>query len=382
MSRIKAERKANPGYRAFFSNGHNVTRAVALFIGEIVIEVWAAARQRRRDVQPRGHQRRYVSVPACGDVRLPPRPHRLLGDLGHAPRPSGGLRDALRATTRWRTTPVLSGTTRSRRSASSTSSSAESREPADMPRARTRSSSSPITGRRRARRSGSATGTGWTISSATRSRRGRCRRCSAGDENDTAVGLAFEEARDAGAAPTATSGAKQKLEERAVVVLGSGNLGLIYLMEARRRLSSGGDRGCGTHASCTSSPRASATSASSSLAPRSVGRSRSVLVVRGISRRTACKARTRSAPSRRMPPTISSRLGRLRARRRPLRQQLLRPTARRGLRLRGADLVPRWHGWLADAALHPRPGRAPAAERQRSSARLRSTRSCAAGERS
>ncbi len=56
VSRIKAERKANPGYRAFLSNGHNVTRAVALFIGEIVIEVWAAARQRRRDVKPRGHR--------------------------------------------------------------------------------------------------------------------------------------------------------------------------------------------------------------------------------------------------------------------------------------------------------------------------------------
>ena len=57
-----------------------------------------------------------------------------------------------------------------------------------------------------------------------------------GDENDTAVGLAFDEARDAGAAPTASAG-KRSLEEQAVVVLGSGNLGLIYLMEARRRLS-------------------------------------------------------------------------------------------------------------------------------------------------
>ena len=57
-----------------------------------------------------------------------------------------------------------------------------------------------------------------------------------GDENDTAVGLAFDEARDGGAAPIA-SAKKPSLEEQAVVVLGSGNLGLIYLMEARRRLS-------------------------------------------------------------------------------------------------------------------------------------------------
>ena len=63
VSRIDAERRANPGYRAFFANAHNVTRASVLFLGEIVLEVWAAARQRRRDVQPRGH--RGGSIPSC-----------------------------------------------------------------------------------------------------------------------------------------------------------------------------------------------------------------------------------------------------------------------------------------------------------------------------
>src|SRR5512133_2735047 len=56
VSRIEAEKKANPGYRAFLSNGFNVTRALVMFVWEVLIELTAAARQRRRDVQPRGHR--------------------------------------------------------------------------------------------------------------------------------------------------------------------------------------------------------------------------------------------------------------------------------------------------------------------------------------
>jgi uncharacterized membrane protein YvlD (DUF360 family) len=56
VSRIEAEKKANPGYRAFFANGFNVTRALALFVWEVMLEVSASARQRRRDVRPRGHR--------------------------------------------------------------------------------------------------------------------------------------------------------------------------------------------------------------------------------------------------------------------------------------------------------------------------------------
>ena len=42
VSRIEAEKGANPGYRAFFSNGRNVTRALVLFSWEVVLE-WLAA---------------------------------------------------------------------------------------------------------------------------------------------------------------------------------------------------------------------------------------------------------------------------------------------------------------------------------------------------
>ena len=56
VSRISADKRANPGYRAFLANGANVTRTLVLFLQEIGIELIAAARQRRRDVHPRGHR--------------------------------------------------------------------------------------------------------------------------------------------------------------------------------------------------------------------------------------------------------------------------------------------------------------------------------------
>jgi len=56
VSRIEAEKRANPGYRAFFANGFNVTRALVLFGWEVILEWVAAMRAKRRDVHPRGHR--------------------------------------------------------------------------------------------------------------------------------------------------------------------------------------------------------------------------------------------------------------------------------------------------------------------------------------
>jgi uncharacterized membrane protein YvlD (DUF360 family) len=56
VSRTDAERGANPGYRAFLANGFNVTRALVLFGWEILLEWTAAIRATRRDVRPRGHR--------------------------------------------------------------------------------------------------------------------------------------------------------------------------------------------------------------------------------------------------------------------------------------------------------------------------------------
>ena len=56
VSRIEAEKGANPGYRAFFANGFNVTRILVLFGWEVILEWIAALRAIRRDVRPRGHR--------------------------------------------------------------------------------------------------------------------------------------------------------------------------------------------------------------------------------------------------------------------------------------------------------------------------------------
>jgi uncharacterized membrane protein YvlD (DUF360 family) len=56
VSRMEAEKRANPGYRAFFANAFNVSRALVLFGWEVILEVTAAQRAKRRDVRPRGHR--------------------------------------------------------------------------------------------------------------------------------------------------------------------------------------------------------------------------------------------------------------------------------------------------------------------------------------
>jgi uncharacterized membrane protein YvlD (DUF360 family) len=56
VSRMSSEKRANPGYRAFLANGFNVTRLLVLFFWEVVLERIAAIRQHRRDVRPRGNR--------------------------------------------------------------------------------------------------------------------------------------------------------------------------------------------------------------------------------------------------------------------------------------------------------------------------------------
>jgi len=56
VSRMEAETRANPGYRAFFANAFNVSRSLVLFVWEVLLEWTAAMRAKRRDVRPRGHR--------------------------------------------------------------------------------------------------------------------------------------------------------------------------------------------------------------------------------------------------------------------------------------------------------------------------------------
>jgi uncharacterized membrane protein YvlD (DUF360 family) len=56
VSRMDAEKKANPGYRAYLADGYNITRTLVLFFYELVLEWVAAARSARRDIRPRGRR--------------------------------------------------------------------------------------------------------------------------------------------------------------------------------------------------------------------------------------------------------------------------------------------------------------------------------------
>ena len=95
VSRMEADKKANPGYRAFLANGFNVTRELVLFCWEVGLEWSAGARQRRRDVIPRGHRGgRYPFLRAtlCVVVRDPDRVRR---PDRHDPRPPRRVRNLL-----------------------------------------------------------------------------------------------------------------------------------------------------------------------------------------------------------------------------------------------------------------------------------------------
>ena len=353
VSRIGAERKANPGYRAFFANVHNATRVAALFVGEIVLELWAAARQRRRDVQPRGHRggsypfvraamcvvlRDLIAFSVISDMlRGRPAVYATFSSYDEVAHHSGLERhDTLEALRKL--DKQLVRIMRARRYAP---------RPYEIVVLSDHGQTQGATFKQRngygldelVRRSIDALPVETMLG---------------GDENETAVGLALEEARDADATTPTTDGGTRRLDDRAVVVLA--------LRQPRPRLPDGGAassdaRGdqCPTSATGTGSSRAS---------PRRF-RPRPLLRAwrRGArsTRRSVSRGRSRAGgrPSR---PVLGERssaprpFGRLRARAGPVRQQLLRPANGRGVRLRGTDLVPRRHGWLADAPVPPRAG--------------------------
>ena len=235
VSRIDAERRANPGYRAFFANTHNATRVAALFVGEIAIELWAAARQRRRDVRPRGHRggsyplmraamcvvlRDLIAFSVISDMlRGRPAVYATFSSYDEVAHHSGLERhDTLEALRKL--DKQLARIARACRYAP---------RPYEIVVLSDHGQTQGATFKQR---------NGYGLDELVRrSIEARpVQTLLGGDENETAVGLAFEEARDADDAPSPKRGAK-KLQDQAVVVLGSGNLGLVYLMEERRRLT-------------------------------------------------------------------------------------------------------------------------------------------------
>ena len=155
--------------------------------------------------------------------------------------------------------------------------------------------------------------------------------------------------------------AKNDVSDREVVVLGSGNLGLIYLMEAKHRLT--------LEELQERHPRLLATLREHPhigwLLVHSAERGAVVLGPAGTSYLERGTRRGRGPAGRVLAHrgTAPASHGRLRPRGGHHGRQLLRPGAGRRVRLRGADLLPWRARRPADAALHPvLPGLAPPAE--------------------
>src|SRR4051794_10013155 len=187
VSRTDAEKRANPGYRAFLANGFNVTRTLVLFLWEVVLEVTSALRAARRDVRPRGHRagiypllraamcvfiRDLIVFAVLTDMmRGRPAIYATFSSYDEVAHHSGLQRaDTLEALRKLDQQVGRIARARRfappgpRRGAGWTGGRAGRPAPAASRRARTRSSCCPITGRRRARRSSSATATGWRSS--------------------------------------------------------------------------------------------------------------------------------------------------------------------------------------------------------------------------
>ncbi len=234
VSRMEAEKGANPGYRAFFSNAFNVTRVLVLFFWEVILEWVAALRAIRRDVHPRGHRGGiypFMRAAMCIVVRdlivfgvltdlMKGRPaiyatfssydevaHHsgleradTLEALRKLDQQFGRIERACRYASRPYRIVVLSdhgqtqGTTFKQRNGYGLDDlverSLESGEVSDF---------------------------------------------SGGDEQSSMVGHALTEAT--GRTPSEQKKPKNDVSDRQVVVLGSGNLGLVYLLEEKRRLT-------------------------------------------------------------------------------------------------------------------------------------------------
>ena len=231
VSRMDAEKQSNPGYRAFLANGDNVTRTLVLFGFEVILEWIAAARGIRRNVRPRGHRGGIYPLmrgALCVFVR----------DLIV----SGVLTDMMRGR------PAVYATF---------SSYDEVAHHSGLERADTLEALRKLDERfaqiERARRYAPRpyeivvlSDHGQTQGATFKQRngygldelversltKGTVSGMAGGDEQSSMVSHAVTEATG-----QKTKKAKNDVSDRDVVVLGSGNLGLIYLMEERRRLT-------------------------------------------------------------------------------------------------------------------------------------------------
>ena len=233
-SRLADEKRANAGYRAFLANGSNVTRTFVLVLWEICLELIAAARQRRRDVRPRGHRggvyplmragmcvfvRDLIVFSVLQDVfRGVPAVYATFASYDEVAHHSGLERpdtiEALR-----KLDQRFGMIDRARRYAP---------RPYEIVVLSDHGQTQGATFRQR-------NGYGLDDLVERSLSRGSVDAVEAGDENATGVGRAFDEAT--GRTGKTSERERKRVRDRDAVVLGSGNLGLIYLMQSPRRLT-------------------------------------------------------------------------------------------------------------------------------------------------
>jgi uncharacterized membrane protein YvlD (DUF360 family) len=233
VSRMEAEKKANSGYRAFLANGFNVTRVLVLLVWEVVLEISASSRAKRRDVRPRGHRGGYYPLmrgALCVFVR----------DLIVY----GVLQDMMKGR------PAIYATFSSydevaHHSGLERADTLEALRKLDQQFGRIEAASvyaaRPYAivvlsdhGQTQGATFKQRNGYGLDAIVERSLSRGRVSGLAGGDEQSSMVGHALGEAtgkrRD-------QKRKKNDVSDRDVVVMGSGNLGLVYLMEERRRLT-------------------------------------------------------------------------------------------------------------------------------------------------
>ena len=231
VSRMEAERSSNPGYRAFLANGFNVARSFVLFGWEVIIELVAAAKQRRRDVQPRGYRGGvypFLRATMCVIVRdlivygvltdmMKGRPavYATFSSYDEVAHHSGLERqDTLEALRKL--DQQFARIERARRYAA---------RPYELVVLSDHGQTQGATFRQR-------NGYGLDDLVQRNLAHGDVSGLEGGDEQEAMVGHATAEATGRKAKP-----AKNDVSDRDVVVLGSGNLGLVYLMEEDGRLT-------------------------------------------------------------------------------------------------------------------------------------------------
>ncbi len=232
VSRIEAEKKANPGYRAYLADGYNITRTLVLFFYELGLEWTAAAKAGRRDVRPRGQRPLKYGFVRAGlavfvrDLTV----FSVISDM------MKGVPAVYACFAGYDEVAHHSGLERAdtmevlRKIDQQFGRIARAREYAARPYEIVVLSDH---GQTQGATFKQRNGYGLDDLVERNLRDGAVAPLKGGDENDTAVGKAVREAtgRKQKAAADGDAGGRQ------VMVLGSGNLGLVYLMEEPRRLT-------------------------------------------------------------------------------------------------------------------------------------------------